>query len=494
MLKEQPHPSSFRDPSGNVFTKNGTVYRRINQSYEAHYRRLLESGLYQTLVEQELLVAHDEISAQSEAETQVRKRKPTQPNILSDSGLHVLDHALMQDATNPATLFKVIRPNAVDFISYPYEWCFSELKDAALVTLQIQKLALQHDMTLKDASAFNIQFINGLPVLIDTLSFECWTEGTPWSAYRQFCQHFLAPLALMSYVDPRLNTLFKTNIDGVPLDLAGKLLPKTVWLKPSLVMHLLAHAKAKHEQQIASNKVKLQSRFSRASMLGLIESLEASVQALKSPNSDSMWSQYYANNNYSDEAMDAKEAIVTEYILATKPRSVWDLGANTGRFSQIAANFGAQTVSMDFDAICVERNYLNCKSKHQRLILPLVVDLTQPSPSLGWANEERSALEQRGKADVALALAIIHHLAIAKNVPLVHIARYLSQLSRYLIIEFVPKSDSQVAKLLAHRTDIFSQYSQDNFEEQFKTQFEILRQHTISGTKRVVYLMRSKNA
>ena len=189
---------SFRDPNGFVFVSEGTLYRQVNKSYQRHYDLLYSSGLYEALVSRHLLIAHDECD--------------------------YLPHGNDQ-------IYKVLRPLPVPFVSYPYEWCFSQLKDAALVTLDLQKRALAHNMVLKDASAYNIQFLDGKPLLIDTLSFETYEEGRAWVAYRQFCQHFLAPLVLMSQKDIRLSQLLRVYIDGIPLDLAASLLPKRTYLQ-----------------------------------------------------------------------------------------------------------------------------------------------------------------------------------------------------------------------------------------------------------------------
>ena len=207
----QAHNASFRDPSGFLFSREGVLYRQVNQVYAADFTRLMDSGLYDKLIKAGLLIPHVESDL-----------KPAQPELA----------------------FKVIRPERVPFISYPYEWSFGQLKDAALATLSIQKRALKLGMSLKDASAYNIQFYNGKPVLIDTLSFETYQEGEPWVAYRQFCQHFLAPLALMAYRDVRLSQLLRVYIDGIPLDLASELLPGRTRWNLGLATHIHLHASA----------------------------------------------------------------------------------------------------------------------------------------------------------------------------------------------------------------------------------------------------------
>ncbi len=186
-------PSSFRDPSGFVFRHAGEVYRQVNAGYAGQFEHFLSSGLYDALVSKGYLIAHEDVS---------------DPDIPRAPDCH-----------------RILKPRAIPYISYPYEWSFSQLKDAAMLTLRIQTVALKHGFVLKDASAYNIQFDQGRPVFIDTLSFETYQEGAPWVAYRQFCQHFLAPLALMARIDVDLGKLLTTHIDCVPLSLASRLLP-----------------------------------------------------------------------------------------------------------------------------------------------------------------------------------------------------------------------------------------------------------------------------
>ncbi len=446
--------SSFRDPSGFIFYNNNSVYRQINLNYKDNYDFLMASKLYKTLTNQNLLIRHQEVKASS----------------------------------SPSTVYKTIQVEKIPFISYPYEWCFSQLKDAALLTLQIQKIALNYGMSLKDASAYNIQFLDGKPIFIDTLSFEKKKEDAPWVAYRQFCQHFLAPLSLMSEKDLRLSQLMRVFIDGIPLNLASTLLPVKTWSNLTLLAHIHLHAKGQQyfaSKQIQSQKLKLK----QDSLVALIDSLENYIQKLKPKQLNSHWEKYYTNTNYTPKAFNSKKGLVKKYLDSVQPKSVWDIGANTGEFSLIAGKKGIFTVSLDNDQIAVEKNYLHIKAKKITNILPLVIDLTNPSPNLGWANAERQSLTSRGPTDLILALAIVHHLAIANNLPLKEIARYLSSLCKYLVIEFVPKQDSQVQKLLASRDDIFPEYHEKGFEKAFGKYFVILRKDQIVESERMMYLM-----
>jgi len=458
MSRTEQLSASFRDPSGFLFTDNGILYRQINRVYSNDYARLMESGLYDKLVKASLLIPHVETD---------------QAPVESDRA------------------FKVIQPERVPFISYPYEWSFSQLKDAALATLSIQKRALKLDMSLKDASAYNIQFVHGRAVLIDTLSFEIYKVGEPWVAYKQFCQHFLAPLALMAYRDVRLSQLLRVYIDGVPLDLTSGLLPAKTKFNFGLLTHIHIHAGA---QKRYSDKVVAPRKggMSKQALTGLIESLESTVKKLTWKPAGTEWGDYYENTNYTDSAFEHKKQLVKEWSLEKKPALVWDLGGNTGVFSREAASSGAFTVSFDIDPAAVEQNYRTVRTKKEKNILPLVLDLTSPSPALGWDNNERDSFGARGPVDMALALAVIHHLAISNNVPLPQLANFFASHCKWLVIEFVPKSDSQVLKLLTSREDIFPTYTREGFEAAFSTCFTICKSESVRDSERTLYLMERK--
>ena len=449
--------ASFRDPSGFLFFRDDILYRQVNRKYEQEYARLLESGLYDKLVKAGLLVPHvevDQFPAQAE-----------------------LAH-------------KVIQPERVPFISYPYEWSFGQLKDAALATLSIQRRALKVGMSLKDASAYNIQFVRGKATLIDTLSFEIYKAGQPWVAYRQFCQHFLAPLALMAFRDVRLNQLLRVYIDGVPLDLASGLLPSKTRFHFGLLTHIHLHASAQKRYSGAEVKARAAS-MSKQAMTGLIDSLHSTVRKLEWKPGGTEWGNYYDITNYSDAAFEHKKELVREWTARLKPFLVWDLGANNGVFSRLAGESGAYVISSDIDPTAVEQNYRQAKSEKTENLLPLLIDLTNPSPSIGWANEERDSFSGRGPANMALALALIHHLAISNNVPLLQVADFFARISKWLVIEFVPKSDSQVQKLLVSREDIFPNYTRTGFEAAFEQRFRIVEAVNVRESERVLYLLES---
>jgi len=415
----------------------------------------MKSGLYSALVDAGLLIPH------TEAEV--------------EPGLS-------------ASVYKWLRPEQVPFISYPYEWSFGQYRDAAVLTLRIQKMAIDHGMVLKDCSAYNVQFVKGRPVFIDTLSFEKYTEGAPWVAYRQFCQHFLAPLALMSLRDIRLSGLMRVHLDGVPLDLASALLPFRTRFKFSMLSHIHLHARSQRYFSDRGVRRNLHN-VGRFGLLGIVDSLESAVRGLRWEAKDTEWSDYYSDTNYSAEAFDEKKQLVGDFLSILKPRSVWDLGANTGIFSRIAASEGIPTVSFDADPAAVDKNYHECQTNNEVNLLPLVMDLTNPSPDIGWQNEERMSLIARGPADTALVLALVHHLAISNNVPLSMFARFLASICRSAIVEFIPKTDSQVQRLLATREDIFSEYDERSFEKECSKFFKTKSKRRLGGSDRILYLM-----
>ncbi len=452
---------SFRDPSGFVFIRDGTVYRQVNPGYQANYDHLLGSGLYADLTERQLLV----------------------PHIETDS-----------PAPGSQEAYKVLKPLQIPFISYPYEWAFSQLKDAALLTLEVQKRALSRGMVLKDASAYNIQFHRGKAILIDTLSFERYQDGEAWVAYKQFCQHFLAPLLLMSRKDIRLSQLLRVHIDGIPLDLAAAIAPKTTYRQLGVLMHLHLHARAQQRYRDGSRADGSlgRKRISMGSLLQIADSLRGTIRGLRWRHDATDWSDYYEGDSYQVAAFRHKLELVAEYLDLIQPACVWDLGANTGEFSRLASGAGAFTVSADNDPGVVEANYLKAKRDQESNLLPLLLDLVNPSGAIGWANGERLSLAERCNADCLLALALIHHLAISNNVPLHSVAEFFAALAEWLVIEFVPKRDKQVQKLLRSRADIFEGYSQEGFEASFGEVYEIVKSSPLRQSERVLYLMRRR--
>lgn len=453
--------SSFRDKAGYVFEDNGIIYRAVNYSYKECYDHLLTSGLYHKLVDSGLMIPFEEINSST------------------------LCHP---------ELYKIIKPERIQFISYPYEWAFSMLKDAALLTLKVQILALEHNMILKDASAFNVQFHKGKPVFIDSLSFEFYTANSPWIAYRQFCQHFLAPLALMANVDPCLNRMLILNIDGIPLNLAAKILPYKCHFNLGIYLHIFLHSKLqiRHENDSFPASTK-KYNFPLSSMYTLLEGLKSTIENLRWEPNGTEWSDYTLKGVHTNDYTKFKIRVIEELIDLSKPEIVWDIGANIGDYSRIVAKKGnSRVISFDIDPACIEKNYLLVKEKEEQNILPLLLNITNSSPSIGWKGSERPSIYERERPDLIMALAIIHHLAIKDNIPLESIASHFANIANSLIIEFVPKEDEKVQYMLLNRADSFSDYTKANFETIFSEYFNIETIISADCNQRVFYLMKKK--
>lgn len=437
--------SSFRDPSGYLYRREGVLLRQVQERYRPHYEQLMASGLYAALVSEGLLVPHEE--------------RP------------------LAEADGAGAAF-VLRPEVLPFISLPYEWCFAQRQAAALLTLRVQELALAHGMTLKDASAFNVQFRGVQPLLIDTLSFERYVDGAPWVAYRQFCQHFLAPLVLQARIDVRLGGLLRQHLDGIPLDLASALLPRRSWLSPSLAMHIHLHAKsiARHaategaragSRRGGDTDAPAGARVSRTGLEGVLASLRGAVAGL-SWQAGTEWGSYEETHNYDAAGRASKQGLVGEFVRAASAALVIDLGANAGEYSRVARDAGASlVVAADGDPMAVERGFRRLQAQSEQGVYPLLVDLTNPAPAQGWNHAEWPSLAARGPFDAVLALALVHHLAIGNNVPLPGVAQMLATLGRQVIIEWVPKPDPQVQRLLSAREDIFDGYTEEGLVAAF---------------------------
>lgn len=451
-----------RDPAGFVYQREGHLLRQVNASYRASFERVIASGVLDELQAAGLLIPHE----------------------VAPIGL-----AATEDA------WQVLRPERVGFISYPYEWSFSQLRDAALLTLDVQARALARGMTMRDASAYNIQFHRGRPVLIDTLSFGPYDEGRPWVAYRQFCEHFLAPLALMARRDVRLARLHAEFADGVPLDLASRLLGPASWFRVSLALHVHLHARVQRRYADATARpADRGARMTRSALLRLVEQLRQTIEGMEWEPAGTTWAEYEATHGYSADAAAAKEALVRELLAPLSPAVTWDLGANTGRFSRIAADLGSRVIAIDGDYAAVDKAYRAERARRGEMILPLVNDLLAPSPPSGWAGAERQSLADRGPADALLALAVVHHLALSGNIALPRIADWFAKLGRAAIVEFVPPDDPQVRRLVAARPEATHAYDREAFERAFAPHFTFAARHSVPETGRMLFLMHRRNA
>ncbi len=457
-------PASFRDPSGFVFRRDGVLYRQVQRSAAADWEAFRSTGLYERLAADRLIVEHTEVA---------------------------LDLAARPDAV------AVIRPRLIDVISYPYEWAFSQLKEAALLTLEVQSRALDAGMRLRDASAYNVQLDAGRPILIDSLSFEVAPATEPWPAYRQFCEHFLGPLALMAHRDVRCGLMLRDFIDGIPLDFVARLLPGRTRLNLGLSAHVHLHAgaqrRAARQPAPAEGASPPRRRISETGQRALLDSLRGTVAGLRYEPS-SHWAGYAQATSYSDAATESKAALVREMLAAVGGATAWDVGANIGVYSALAADAGYRVVAYDQDAASVEAHWRRVRGDGKPAILPLVLDLANPSPSLGWALSERSSFLERGEPDVILALALVHHLAIGNNVPFDRVASLFARMAPRAIVEFVPKEDPMTRRLLAARPDIFPAYSIEGFRDVFGGPFRIVREARIVDSPRALFLLERRGA
>lgn len=443
--------SSYRDKDGFVFRHNGSMYRYLHPTYLPVFDHFLSSSLYHELSSQGKILKHEE---------------------MPDPVLFGFDTG------------KVLFPEQISFISYPYEWSFDMWKDAALLTLETALTSLDKGMMLKDATPFNIQFRSGRPVLIDTLSFEIYREGDPWVAYRQYCECFLGPLLLMKYTHPGAGKLFITYPEGIPLNELVKMLPG--WASWNLNNYLHIFLQASLSERKKGKKESTRS-LSKQKLEVLLNGLLAYVNKLQQKKWKTTWDDYYTDSILGVDYLRAKTSLVQDFTSSITFNSVTDLGANDGHFSKLFN--GKPVIALDADPNCINNLYLWAR-KEKANLLPLVADLTLPSPAIGFANRERDSLTSRLGSDLVMALALIHHLAIAKNIPLRLILDWLKPMGEYLLIEFVPKQDEKVQLLLQNREDIFDDYSPSHFRALCAGHFTVIREEMIPRSKRILFLLK----
>lgn len=459
MKTKKPHSSSFRDPSGYIFIENGNIYRIINPIYFKQYKALTDSGFYDNLFSSGLLIQHQEI-ASSDQEITIKAEK-------------------------------------IPFVTYPYEWSFKMYKEAALLTLRLQKYSLEHGFSLKDASAFNITFHKGKAVFIDTLSFDFYLENSPWRAYKQFIMHFFGPLLLARYHGAQQLKSLANFIDGVPVKMISSMLPSRTKLSPLLYsnIHLLAKLEDKHSEDY-KGKAKIAS-LSKKGQINIIESLYNYIKKLELKEK-SEWGNYYDKTNYTVGAFDEKSEIINHWVKKTNPKTLIDVGGNDGTFVR-ALDCKIETALVgDIDNNAVDFNYTTMKLNKEHYMLPFTLDVLSPSPAIGLNNKERDSFIQRVSAfapDVTLALAVIHHISLSGNVPFERSADFFATFSNYLVIEFPKRGDSWVQRLLNNKgefKDYFEWYTIDNFVNAFSKVFSVIEKKEINDSERVLLLLKNK--
>ncbi|MBN9380143.1 MAG: class I SAM-dependent methyltransferase [Chitinophagaceae bacterium] len=451
------HPASYRDPSGFVFQVDGIYYRQVHRSYAENYETLMSSGLYDTLIKNKWLIEHREVP---------------------------------ENLTASADWYKTLLPTQIHIFTYPYEWCFGQLQDAALLTLKILIQSVGRDMILKDASPFNIQFQQGAPLFIDTLSFEKYDASLPWVAYRQFCECFLFPLYLEHYCGVDTGKILTAYPDGIPADVTSRLLPRKSRLNPGALMHVHLQTMIKPGPRMGKPPA-----FSRQKLMYLIQHLERIVKKLKpGPASRSVWSNYYEDTILSRQYLDEKQRLFRDLINGLHFLTAIDLGANDGFFSQILAErTEASITAIDADVACINRLYNTIRKKNIPNILPLHIDVLHPSPAIGFRNKERTSFNDRFRAELVIALALIHHLVLGANIPLDALPPYFAILSTdWLIIEFVPLEDEKAQELIRNKDRWHIPYDVPSFERYFGECFSIERKSKIPGTERILYLMKKQ--
>jgi hypothetical protein len=457
--KIQPLASSFRDPSGFVFQKNGTIYRQVNSIFKEDFDLFINSGCYDHFVKNRWLIPHEEVTG---------------------------------NLTGTANYYKTLKPEKIPFISYAYEWSFDMLKDAALLTLQLAKEGLSYGVLLKDATHFNIQWLHGKPVFIDTLSFEKYDAAKPWIAYRQFCENFLSPLLLMHYTQQPVQSLLTIYPEGIPLSMTRSLL---TW-KSKFSFHTFLHIHL--QDRLASKKIGKESAeqnsFSEKKLLRLFNSLQSLITSLQWKNKPTVWGNYYEEANERNNYIEQKKNIISKWISEMHfLKTAVDLGANEGAFSFLLSQKNIQAVAIDFDPNAINKLYKKIKKENEKNILPLIIDLSNPSPAIGFNNSERVSFLNRTDVDMVFALALLHHLCIGKNIPFEKIAALFQQMTNYLIIEFVPKEDEKIQLMLRQKKDIYSDYTTENFEKTFKHYFEIIKKESTGDSGRIIYLMKNNS-
>ena len=453
-------PASYRDPSGHVHIEGERVFRTVTPHGRAEYEFIRDSGTLNGLIERGLLIGATEV----------------EKIVLADASPQdlILEH-----------------PN-IPVLSYPYEWPFRALKAAALLHLDIQLAVLKNNIALSDASAFNIQFLGGKPIFIDYLSFRRYQDGEPWFGHRQFCEQFLNPLILQAKLGVPFHAAYRGRPDGIEsVGLSPLLKLRHKW-SPTMFSHITLFARSQNrvnasmlkEAQVAQVRGLKRDRY-RAILLQLHQFISHLKPA---EGAQTTWEGYADDNTYETVEAAAKRAVVERFVTDSRPNLLIDLGCNTGDYSQIALSCGAKyVVGLDSDHGALERAFMRSVSDDLNF-LPLYQDLGNPTPGLGWNARERQSLEDRlARADAVLALALVHHLAIARNVPLDAVVDAIVAMAPRGVIEFVPKDDPTVQIMLALREDIFASYNRETFIKALERRATVVAHETVSESGRELF-------
>ena len=451
---------SFRDRDGRVYHYQQRVFRGLSESALSSFRQLREKPFYIKLVESGKLIGTREITLEE---------NPL-PDDVKTQWAGFLEH------------------DPVPVISYPYEWTFSMLKAAASLQLHLVERAVSNGFTLKDATPYNIQFVDRKPVFIDIPSFEPLPQSEPWAGYRQFCEMFLFPMFLQAYKGCNFQPFMRASINGIDVQTAASLFGFRDRFRKGVMSHVWLQSKLDRRFGGASENVRSSLKsagFNRELILVNVRKMQKLVKKLEWQAAGSEWGDYTEFHNYSDEDHVLKEDFIREVIAAEKPATVWDIGCNTGQFSRIAASGCRQVLSTDIDHVAVERLFLNPETPHN--ILALVQNVADPSPNWGWRNRERSDLQTRSRPDLVLCLALIHHVVITANIPLAEFVDWLAGLTDKLVIEYVSRKDDKVQTLLRNKEDKYQDYSRESLEANLRRHFNIRAQQDVNDGDRTLY-------
>jgi ribosomal protein L11 methylase PrmA len=452
---------SFRDPAGYVFTREGRVFRTINEVARLDYESIRDRQIFSKAIQKKYLVDYVELD------------KADWP-VDSKDVAYVVEHP------------------RIPYISYPYEWSFSQLKAAALHQLDFHLELLEHDAVLSDATAYNIQFIGHKPIFIDLLSLKPYRQGAFWSSHRQFCEQFLNPLLLRSLMGVCHNAWFRGALEGISTSDLARLIPLSKKFSWNVISQVILQAKLEGKAIAAPDhaikQAKSRPQLSKAAYHGLLFQMRQWISKLEPAHTGkTIWQDYACTNTYTSKEASLKRQFIKDFIKATKPNTVVDIGCNTGDYSLAALEAGAKyVVGFDIDQRALDLAF--SRATNQNLsFLPLYLDAANASPVQGWMQLEREGFAERTKADALIALAFEHHLAIAKNIPLKQVIQWLVDIAPQGVIEFVPKLDSTIQKMLALREDIFSDYSIEAFEMYLNQTSKIVQKHFISEDGRCLF-------
>ncbi len=452
---------SYRDRNGRVFYAAGSVYRVLSARALGDWESLAVTRFFRDACQAGGIVATERVATAD------------QPAALpAGDWAAVLKHGL------------------IPFVSYPYEWSFGMLQDAALLQLELLAAALDEDFGLKDGSAYNIQWHGARPVFIDVPSFERLAAGEPWAGYRQFCQTMLFPLMLHAYKNVAFHPWLRGCLDGIEPEQCRNLMSWRDVLRRGVLTHVVLQSKLQSRYAASDRNVKAELRsagFHKSLIEANVRGLIKTVRGLTWRQAASVWSEYATSHSYGDADQKTKQEFVSGVVRERRRKLVWDIGCNVGTYSRIAAENSDYVLAMDGDHLAVERLYQSLKAERCETILPLVANLVDASPNQGWRGAERKGLAERGRPELTLCLALIHHIVIGANVPLHEFVEWLAGLGGDLVIEFVTKDDAMVQTLLRNKRDDYSDYSREFFEQCLTQFFQIERRETISTGARTLY-------